>query len=165
MNICPCWAWRAMHVQNKRDFDGLSAMSTRCMRNKSVLSRHLVYTMHMKGAAAQGWSAEGLTVTQWIISHNSSGSEAGAWFSLTLSPPLSLASLDGPSCNSIPAAAVTRWRRLSSSLPGFGVRDVLLLCMFSRPRVLLYERGARRKHVQFVRLMLLRMPKSAYIQI
>lgn len=46
----------------------ISAISTgrqRCRRGgKSVLSRHPVYTMHMRGAAAQGWSAEGLTVTQ-----------------------------------------------------------------------------------------------------
>lgn len=131
-----------MHVQDKRDFD---ESSTRCMRGKSVLSRHPVYTMYMRGAAAQGWSAEGLTVTQWIIGHNSSGSEAGAWFSLTLSLPLSLASLDGPSCNSIPAAAVTRWRRLW--YPGLA-RDETYCCYACSVGHALYERGSRRKHVQ-----------------
>lgn len=104
-------------------------MSTCCMRGKSVLSRHSVYTMYMRGAAAQGWSAEGLTVTQWIIGHNSSGSEAGAWFSLTLSPTFfrisrrALVQLDSGDR-----------RNPSSLVPGFCAgRNVLLLCMLSRP--------------------------------
>lgn len=114
---------------------------------KSVLSRHPVYTMHMRGAAAQGWSAEGLTVTQWIIGHNSSGSEAGAWFSLTLSPTFSRVSrravvqLDSGDRRN-PSA--------SSPVPGFGAgRNVLLLCMLSRPRSL-QARSPQKAHVRFV---------------
>jgi len=117
-------------MQDERDLTDLSAMHA---YGKSVLSWHPVYIMYMRGAAAQGWSVEGLTVTQWIIGHNSSGSEAGAWFSLTLSPTFSrisrrtLVQLDSGG-----RTAVTRWRRLSYSGLDFGAgRNVLLrvLCM------------------------------------
>lgn len=63
--------------------------------------------------------------------------------SLSLSLPLSLASLDGPSCNSIPAAAVTRRRRLS--YPGLA-RDETYCCYACSVGHAPYKRGSRRKH-------------------
>jgi hypothetical protein len=114
-------------------------MSTHCLTqcSKSVLSRHPVYTMHMRGAAAQGWSAKGLTVTQWIIGHNSSGSEAEAWFSLSLLSRLST----GPVQLDSRGNAVTRWHRLS--YPGL-TRDETYCCYACLVGHALYERRKTR---------------------